>query len=103
MEEKRKAKMIKLIFKKFVRNGASSLKCITPEVRNGIQAKIEAGGESSLDANLFDGAQNEVVQEMERTFYHKFFESEYYLNYIRSMQVILLNIGARLFTIFQLI
>ena len=86
MEEKRKIKVIKLIYKKFVRGGSSGLKCLSPEVRKVIQSKIESGSEQALDSNIFDGAQQEVVEEMERTFYIKFFESEHYLNYIRSVQ-----------------
>lgn len=77
-------KMIKLIYKKFVRSGSSGLKCLSQEVRDNVQSKIESG--EGMDANIFDGAQQEVVEEMER-FKFKFFESDYYINYIRSLQV----------------
>ncbi|TRY80510.1 hypothetical protein TCAL_10723 [Tigriopus californicus] len=80
-------KIANYAYRKFIAPSKSSnlpykLDCIDDTVRQSIAAKLES---KSVDANIFDGAQEQVIEHMAATSYLKFFESEIYLNYIQAL------------------
>lgn len=80
-------KIANYAYRKFIAPSKSSnlpykLDCIDDTIRQSIAAKLES---KSVDANIFDGAQEQVIEHMAATSYLKFFESEIYLNYIQAL------------------
>ena len=82
-EEKRK--VAKMIYKTYIMpTSANALECLDEDVRRAIVAKKS---KEPIDVDIFDAAQQQVLDFMGRTSYVKFFESDIYLDYVQSAQI----------------
>ena len=61
------------------------IECLDDGVRNAIASAARNPGDTP-DMNMFDAAQEQVLDFMRRTSYIKFFESDIYIDYMQSLQ-----------------
>ena len=61
------------------------IECLGDDVRNAIASAARNPGDTP-DMNMFDAAQEQVLDFMRRTSYIKFFESDIYIDYMQSLQ-----------------
>ena len=77
-------KVAKMIYKTYIMpSSATALECLDEDVRRAIVAKKS---KEPIDIEIFDVAQQKVLDFMRRTSYVKFFESDIYLDYVQSAQ-----------------
>ena len=83
-------KIIKMAYRDYVAGAPTSkqskhIECLDEDVRNTIAIVARNPGDNP-DMNMFDAAQQQVLDFMRRTSYIKFFESEIYIDYMQSLQ-----------------
>jgi hypothetical protein len=84
------AKVARIAYRRFIapsKTGQAPLiDCLDDTVRSNIAHKIQTV--VGIDTNMFDGAQQQVVEHMSKTSFLKFFESDIFIDYVQSVQTL---------------
>ncbi|XP_076064062.1 protein axin isoform X3 [Oratosquilla oratoria] len=75
------SQLVTIIWKKFIRNYAVK---VSPKTYTEINDKVNS--KRNIDKNIFDKAQHEVEEEIARTTYPNFLESDIYLHHLSAQQ-----------------
>ena len=75
------------IYRKYLKGTPPKIECVGEDTRALIWQKLQESQEPP-DANLLDGAQNEVVEYMASTSYIKFFESDVYIKHLQVRETL---------------
>uniref|UniRef100_T1JHY6 Axin n=1 Tax=Strigamia maritima TaxID=126957 RepID=T1JHY6_STRMM len=84
-DAKKSANLIRIIYRKFIR-GHLAGQAVQTETRKAVEENVDAAV-ASVNVHVFDDAQMQMEEFLNRHLYPNFLQSDLYLNYIQSMNV----------------